>query len=247
MDDKYKLKNHIKYCNLVQFGNSLEQIIDDCHFILNEQNKHKIEELESLDRLALSILLMDHCNFRVGNLKYKNSTGLLSIQTQHFHPDENNIVFKGKKQVINNCYLQNKELIQQIRLLWNTVDNEYEFPNDKKKLLFSYNGGSNSVSPNDVNEFLKIYHPSFSAKMFRTYKANIFFLEMIHSLEIPTTKTQIKKNIKKAVDYVSQNLYNTPTICKRSYIDNRIINLYQTNPEKIYHMELIDILKTFCN
>jgi len=247
MDDKYKLKNHIKYCNLVKFGNNLEQIIDDCHFILNEQNKNRIKELESLDRLALSILLMDHCNFRVGNLKYKNSTGLLSIQTQHFNPDDNNIIFKGKKQVINNCYLNDNELIKQIRLLWNTVDNEYDFPNDTKKLLFSYNGGSNHVTPNDLNQFLKIYHPSFSAKMFRTYKANIFFLEMIHSLEIPKTKTEIKKNIKKAVDYTSQKLYNTSTICRRSYIDNRIINLYNTNPEYIFNNSLLDILKNFCN
>jgi DNA topoisomerase IB len=189
MDDKYKLKNHIKYCNLVEFSNTIEQIIDDCHFILRQQNKHKIEDLESLDRLALSILLMDHCNFRVGNLKYKNSTGLLSIETKHFNPEENNIKFNGKKQVVNNCFINNQELIKEIRLLWNEVDNEYDFHNKQKKLLFSYNGGADHVSPNDLNDFLKLYHPSFSAKMFRTYKANVFFLEMINSVEIPSTKT----------------------------------------------------------
>jgi DNA topoisomerase-1 len=247
MDENYKLKNYYKYCDLVEFGNNLQQIINDCHFILKQQNINRIEDLESLDRLALSILLMEHCNFRVGNLKYKNSTGLLSIETKHFDINTNNIKFNGKKQVLNSCFLNNKEIIKEIRLLWNKVDNEYDFSYDKKQLLFSYDGGSNHVTPDDLNNFLKIYHPSFSAKMFRTYKANIYFLEMIKSLPLPNTKTDLKKNIKKAVQYTSQNLYNTPAICRRSYIDNRIINLYESDPTQLSNIELVDLLKSFCN
>ena len=246
MEDIYKLKNSKKYCNLIRFGNSLDQILDDCHFIINEQNKDRVEDLESLERLALSILLMDQCNFRVGNLKYRNSTGLLSIETKHFDSQKKQIEFVGKKRVINSCFLENRELIEEIRTLWDKVD-RYDFSNNQKKLLFSYNSGSNHVSPDDLNDFLKIYHPSFSAKMFRTWKANLYFLEMLKTNDIPKNSSQIKNNIKTAIQYASQKLYNTPGICKRSYIDNRLIEIYQNSPEQIYKSDLVDLLKTFCN
>lgn len=247
LKENYRLKNNKKYCNLVLFGNSISQILDDCHYIINEQNREKVDSLTGLDRLALSILLMDECNFRVGNLKHKKSTGLLTIETKHFNPSINNIEFSGKKRVINSCFLKDRQIIDEIRELWNEVD-QYSTRSDGKKLLFSYDGGAHRVNTDDLNQFLKIYHPSFTAKMFRTWKANFYFLESLSESTIPTNREQMNKNIKNAIEYAAEKLYHTPTICKRSYIDERLTDLYRTNPELFQkNVELVDLLKRFCS
>ena len=239
-------KNKIKYCNLVHFGNSIDQILDDCVFILNEQKKEKIAELTGLDLLALSILLMDECNFRVGNLKYKNSTGLLTIETKHCDAKKGKIEFLGKKQVVNSCLLDDKFLTDQIRQLWNEVDT-YSPRTDGRKFLFSFDNGKHRVNTNDLNNFLKIYHPSFSAKMFRTWKANSFFLEKLKTLPIPEKKGEFNENLKTSIEYAAEKLYHTPGICKKSYIDNRIIQLYKDDPKMFdKNVELVDLLKQFC-
>jgi DNA topoisomerase IB len=239
-------KNKIKYCNLVHFGNSVDQILDDCVFILNEQKKEKIAELTGLDLLALSILLMDECNFRVGNLKYKNSTGLLTIETKHCDAKKGKIEFLGKKQVVNSCLLDDKFLTDQIRQLWNEVDT-YSPRTDGRKFLFSFDNGKHRVNTNDLNNFLKIYHPSFSAKMFRTWKANSFFLEKLKTQPIPEKKGEFNENLKTSIEYAAEKLYHTPGICKKSYIDNRIIQLYKEDPKMFdNNVELVDLLKQFC-
>ena len=61
-------------------------------------------------------------------------------------------------------------------------------------------------------------------------------------------KATINKNIKNAIEYTAEKLYHTPAICKRSYIDERLTNLYHTNPELFRKgVELGDLLKRFCS
>ena len=248
---EYRRKNEIKYCSLVQFGNTINQILDDCHFIIDEQKKTPIEDLTGLQRLALSITLMDYCNFRVGQLKHnKKSTGLLTIETQHYTPENRTIAFIGKKRVPNQCYLYDEKLNGEIQQLWREVDNYH--PNKKdKKFLFRFDGGSQRVTTEDLNNFLKIYHPDFSAKMFRTWKANLMFVEELNSMEIPNTLAEIRENLKIATNNVAARLYHTPTICRRSYLDGRIIELYRMQPELFHgggdaHEMLLGFLKGFC-
>jgi len=237
-------KNKIKYCNLVSFGNCIDVIISDCKFIINEQEKEYIDELSSLEMLALSILLMDECNFRVGNSKYTESTGLLTIETKHVDVDKNQIQFNGKKQVENKCSMKNKFVIEHIRQIWDYVDNDVS---DQKKMLFSLENGTMRVYPNDINKFLQIYDRDFSAKIFRTWKANKYFFEKIKKLEIPSTVRGFQSNIKTSIEFAAKQLYHTPAICKRAYIDNRLIDLYKQNPEAVISSNLIDIFKSLCN
>jgi DNA topoisomerase IB len=237
-------KNGIKYCHLVSFGNCLDVIISDCEFIIKEQEKEYIEELSSLEMLALSILLMDECNFRVGNSKYTNSTGLLTIETKHVDIDNNVIKFNGKKQVENKCNLKNAFLIKHIRQVWDYVDNDTL---DQNKKIFSLENGTMRVYPNDLNKFLQLYDRNFSAKIFRTWKANKYFFDKIKTLEIPHTLREFQSNIKTAIEHAAKHLYHTPAICKRAYIDNRLIDLYKQNPEAFIAQNLTDIFKSLCN
>lgn len=237
-------KNKIKYCNLVNFGKCVDTILSDCRFIVSEQDKEYLEELSSLEMLALSILLMDECNFRVGNAKYTDSTGLLTIETKHVDLDRNEIKFKGKKQVENKCGLKNKFIIEHIRQVWDNIDRD-EF--DSKKILFSTDNGTMRVYPTDINKFLQIYDRDFSAKIFRTWKANKYFFDKLRKLELPTSVRHFQSNIKTAIEFAAKRLYHTPAICKRAYIDNRLIDLYKQNPESIIGGDLTEIFKSMCS
>jgi len=247
-----KYKNEIKYCSLVDFGNVIENIIDDCHFIVEEHKRKPMHEFTGLQRLALSILLMNHCNFRVGNLKHnKKSTGLLTIETDQYAPETNSISFLGKKRVLNECYLLDDNLNRQIFELWQEVDN-YPANLNNKKYLFRFGGGNHRVNSDDLNDFLKIYNKEFSAKMFRTWKANLLFLDELLKLEFPNNNSQLSQNINNSIKNVAKQLYHTTNICRRSYLDNRIINIYRLQPELFHYNQmdskelLISLFKRFC-
>ena len=79
--------------------------------------------------------------------------------------------------------------------------------------------------------------------MFRTWRANHTFLQEICRRYINNGRSnkvevnhdnQIKKNIKEAVEIISDKLHNTPAVSKKSYLDSNIINIYQKTPNKIY-------------
>jgi len=228
------MDQEIKYCELVNFGKSIGQIIKDCQYIINKQKMKNIYQLVGLERLALSILLMDHCNFRVGSRKYKNSTGLLTIETDHFDPKTEKIEFLGKKQVLNKCILTDKKIIEDIRKLWKEVD-KYEITSKSKKdFLFRFDEGKQNITSDDLNAFLKLYNPSFSAKMFRTWKANYYFLEAINKMKKPESDKEIMTNIKNAVEYSASKLYHTTAVSKRNYINNKIIEYYKENSDEMH-------------
>jgi DNA topoisomerase IB len=52
-------------------------------------------------------------------------------------------------------------------------------------------------------------------------------------MNIPKTKTQMKKNINQAVDYAANKLNHTRNVCKRSYILKVLLDLYEQDPSNI--------------
>ena len=112
-----------------------------------------------------------------------------------------------------------------------------EYKNDDD-FLFTYRDEYNNehrITAEKINELLHRYG-DITTKMFRTWKANYYFIKTIKYLELPTTKTAMKKNISKAVDVTAHKLHHTKAICRRSYIDSRIVKLYQESPEKFINL-----------
>jgi DNA topoisomerase-1 len=115
------------------------------------------------------------------------------------------------------------------------MDNEFKTKNDES--FFKYYGGNNIYTINSchVNDFLKKYG-DFSAKNFRTWTANEYFIKHLYYILSDTPDlnklSERKTNmvINKAVDEVASNLNNTRAICKKSYINNDIIEDVKSNP-----------------
>jgi DNA topoisomerase IB len=80
----------------------------------------------------------------------------------------------------------------------------------------------------ELNDYLhSLFGVETSAKDFRTWHATVLAaVGLAVSLPASTSPTTRKKAVARAVKEVSEYLGNTPTVCRASYIDPRVIDRY---------------------
>jgi DNA topoisomerase I len=79
----------------------------------------------------------------------------------------------------------------------------------------------------DVNDYIKgITGGEFSAKDFRTWNATVLAAAALASSPPVRSATARKRAINVAVRRVAEQLGNTPTVCRNSYIDPRVLDRY---------------------
>lgn len=242
-----------KYCQLKNFGNKITQIRKDIRsMMLNDKPIHDKEKM-----IALVIYILDNCHFRIGNIHYFNehkSHGVSTLQTNHlkFKPSEVEIEFIGKKGVINTCTFKDALSIKLLKEL-SYISKKNKHPHN---FLFYYKDNTNLehplqlLKPLDINNFLNKYHPDITLKMFRTWSANSIFLEEIiknkheftevanlnkNTSNISNTKKIIQRKTEKLINEILKiiaiRLHNTPTVSRKSYLDNNLIQIYLKDPK----------------
>jgi DNA topoisomerase-1 len=83
------------------------------------------------------------------------------------------------------------------------------------------------VKPSQINAYIKsITDSEFSAKDFRTWGATLLAAVKLAELGVCHDERQIKKNIVQAVKTVAEELGNTPSVCRSSYIHPNILKAY---------------------
>ena len=177
-------------------------------------------------RLALACKLMMTTGIRVGNEgsaegymtkphpkskvkpQFVKTYGLTTLLPEHIivAPRKVCLNFVGKKSVENSFRLTGK-LAKQVRFLLDNCESETLF----------------DISAYKLTKFIQTYcGKNFTPKDFRTMKANMCAYEMlmeINQYELPTTKREAAAEMREIAVYVSENLNNTPGVCKASYID----------------------------
>ena len=88
------------------------------------------------------------------------------------------------------------------------------------------------IDENDVNEYLKQFGENITSKNFRTYNANMYYINIITNKIIPETITARKRLSNEVIKQVSKELHHTSAICKKSYLNNDIIDTYINSPNK---------------
>ena len=68
--------------------------------------------------------------------------------------------------------------------------------------------------------------------MFRTWSANHILLKELLNMNLPETELEARKNVNKAVSKASGQMHHTKNVSRKSYMNNEIIDLYLTNPQK---------------
>lgn len=251
-----KKQEKMKHCNLIKFSKILPKIVKKMEKDIKKNNMSK----EFIIALVLKILMF--CNFRIGNQKYRNlykSYGISSIKTNHVKYVKNNynISFIGKKGVLNACDINDVNIIKCIHL----IKQSHQRSKKNNGFFFQYAVSEQKYQPinaNDINDYLKQFDKDITSKFFRTWKANILFLtalkDIINESNIETERSR-KTIIKKAIEETAHQLHHTAAICKKSYLNHDILDMFIKTPGKmLFEMKkernvnhlFINLLKIFC-
>ena len=229
-DEYIQHQSEIKFEDLIIFGKKIKRIRKDINSNIKMcvNDTSKIQNKECL--ISLVIFIIDKCNFRVGNEKYKklyNSYGVTTLNKKHFAFLKHNlkIQFIGKKGILNKSKVENTDVVAIIDKLCN-----YNF-----EYIFSYKDNKGTIyriTEVHINDFLKKYNKSLTIKMFRTWNANCILVKEILGLPLPNTKNEASKYIKTIIKKAANKLNHSSNISKKSYLNNKIINLYLEDPNK---------------
>lgn len=195
--------SNIKYSNNQNFNmDKLKKIIDKFKNTNNNNSKNYV--------ISNMLQLMIDLNIRVGNEIYLHDNDTIGLCTMYKSNLSNNkLIFKGKKNIMHEKILNSEHL--------NFIKNMLKIKGD---FLFQYieNEKINSISSNDINDFLKLYVDSnITTKDIRTYQANKIFIDFINNNK--QNYTSDKKLQVACLKHVASELGNTPKVCKDSYID----------------------------
>lgn len=228
-----KERDRKKFLDLVEFVKVYPKIKKKINSLIPKNGKPKTKK----QMVALAIGLLDICKIRPGSdkhLKFTGSYGTTTLCKKHVKNKKINnknyvlIEFMGKSGVLNECILKPTNKI--------AVNIKNISRNLKKKNSFIF--GKN-VTGEDINKFLRESSnvPTktlISGKTFRTYHANILFINYIFKLMNKNimNENERKKEIVKLIKIVAKEMHHTPATFKNSYLFTPIKELFIENPKK---------------
>ncbi|MEO6588478.1 MAG: DNA topoisomerase IB [Pyrinomonadaceae bacterium] len=211
-----------KFRKIEKFGEHLPQFrkITNEHLELQGFPREKV--------LALITRLINSLYIRLGSqksVKHYKTYGITTLQNRHLEVKRGGkLVFKfvGKHHIKHRKVLVDKELASLLK--------DLQAIGGARK-LFNYldeNGKPKPVKSSDINQYLKaVTAPEFSAKDFRTWGGTLLAAQELAEIGCCTDGNLLKKNVFKAVKKVAEQLGNTPTVCRTSYIHPTVIKSYE--------------------
>ena len=247
-----------KYCALKHFGQCIDVIRNDIKKIL--KNDKPITNREKIIALVVHILDNCYFRIgNLNYYEDHNSHGVSTLQLKHleFKKDELYISFIGKKGVLNECSIKDQFIIDLLKELAKLAKNKESFlfyyekevketeteTKEKKSKEDKVKEEKELIKPIDINNFLTSYNSDITLKMFRTWAANYIFLEemikrqneLVNINNSDNTNAKNNNDTMKVINEIIKNiaikLHNTPTVSKKSYLDNNLVQIYMDNPK----------------
>jgi DNA topoisomerase I len=186
----------------------------------------KQDALTKTKVLATVVRLLDITLIRVGNNEYaeENGTyGLTTLRKDHVElvPQTTfTFIFKGKSHKDHTIEVHNRKLYE-------IVTKCMELPGYDIFQFVDAKHAIHDISSTDVNDYLKeISGAEITAKDFRTWWSTVLALMTLEKFDYTEKKTQLKRNITKAVTYAASKLGNTPSVCRKNYIYPGLLDSY---------------------
>lgn len=178
--------------------------------------------------LATAFRLLDLGFFRVGGETYAEehgSFGLATLRNDHVRVERGQLRFRfmaksGKKQDV---VLDDEPLYAAISIMRRRRTGGQEL------LAYQIGGRWCDVSSDDVNAYLKeVIGAEVSAKDFRTWHATVLAaVALAVSTHVADTPAARKRAVARAMSEVASYLGNTPSVARASYVDPRVIDLFE--------------------
>ncbi|MCF6743764.1 DNA topoisomerase IB [Blastococcus sp. KM273128] len=178
--------------------------------------------------LACALRLLDLGTFRIGSEEYaeENGTyGLATLRREH-------VTVRGEKTFFR--YTAKGGIEREVEIVdrptATVVRQLLERPDDTGDDLLAYvtDEGWKDVTSDEINAFLKeVSGADITAKDFRTWNATVMMAAALAEAPPPASKTARKKIVTAAYKRVSEQLGNTPAVCKASYVDPRVVDRFE--------------------
>ena len=178
---------------------------------------------------AIAVRLLDLGYFRIGNDVYTDqngSFGLTSLERRHVRRHGDTLVFEftGKSGIDHIIEIDDALVLAAIDILRRRHSKS-------DNALLAYKDGRlwKRLEPSIVNDYVRqVTALEVTAKDFRTWHATVMAAVALADSEEPgDTQASRKRAISAAVKEVSGYLGNTPSVARSSYVDPRVIELYE--------------------
>jgi DNA topoisomerase IB len=178
--------------------------------------------------LACAVRLLDLGFFRIGSEEYAEeheTYGLATMRREH-------VTISGS--VISFAYtakggLHREQSVADQGVLAVVKSLKRRRGGGEELLAYRDGGGWRDVRSADINVYLReTLGGEFTAKDFRTWNATVLAaVGLASAVPAASSPTAAKRAVAHVVKDVSRYLGNTPAVCRKSYIDPRVVELYQ--------------------
>lgn len=181
--------------------------------------------------LATAFRLLDLGFFRIGSESYteeNGSYGLATIEKQHVRVEGDTIVFDyvAKSGKDRHVAVADADVIDAVQ----TLKRRHGAGPSTDLLAWKDEAGAwHDVTSTDINDYVKeVVGGEVSAKDFRTWHATVLAaVALAVSTQASTSATARKRAVSRAMQEVSMYLGNTPTVARSSYVDPRVVDLFE--------------------
>jgi DNA topoisomerase IB len=183
--------------------------------------------------LAAGVRLLDLGAFRVGSEQYAEDNGtfgLATLRREHVRVRGERVFFSytAKGGLDRELEITDRPTADVVREL-------LKRPDDTGEDLLGYwvdgPGGERAwhdVTSAEINTYLKeVSGAEITAKDFRTWTATVLMAATLAEASPPTSRTGRKRTVSAAYKRVSEQLGNTPAVCKASYVDPRVVDRFE--------------------
>ena len=212
-----------KFAKIEKFGEHLPRLrsVTNEHISLDGFPREKV--------LAVMMRLINSLYIRIGTEKsarHYRTYGITTLQNKHLEIKRGGQLvfdFVGKSHIKHRKVLVDEELAALMKDLKQVGG---------ARKLFHYldaDGKARSIKPGDINSYIKeVTAPEFSSKDFRTWGGTLLAAIELAEVGPAETERDIKKNIVRIVRSVAEELGNTPTVCRASYIHPTVLKAYES-------------------
>ncbi len=214
------MRDEAKHERVLEFGRRLPNLRKQVavHLELADMGRERV--------LGAAVRLLDVASLRVGGEEYAHdheTYGLATLLKRHVRVSggDAEFCFTGKAGQDVRITIRDPDAL--------AVIGELKQRRGGGPELLAWRRGRRwiDVRSVDVNEYIKeLAGDDFSAKDFRTWNATVLAASGLAGLEPLGTDAARRRAVCAVVKEVAAHLGNTPAVCRASYIDPRVIDLY---------------------
>lgn len=218
--DWVERREQVKYEHVLDFAERLPKLRSWCAEALTGRGLTR-------DRVtATALRLLDLGLFRIGEDQYDRDSGTRGLATLtgddvRFKQGRALFSYTAKGGLTRTYEVSDPDVVSVLKALRRRAG--------RGRLLTYYASGQwHALHSSDINEALRtVVGMEASAKDFRTWHATVLAAVALAVSELaPDSPTARRRAISRAVTEVADYLGNTPAVCRRSYIDHRVIDRY---------------------